>query len=352
MLSKKRTKNLFRKKKKRRLSPLYLLLGILALAFFLVPQTRPSNIPIPASPTPSTIPTPAPPTPRPPTLAPTPLPTGVHGGRLIFTCTRGDFNHLCMVNRDGSGLLQITSGNANDYYPSFSPDGGAIVFASTRSLGTFDLYMMILQTSQIMPLTDEIGNVFSPEFSPDGEEILFINRKPDSPTELWVIRRDGSNPRLIFGGPNYRGPNTIVSASWSPDGSKIAMAMSVQNPFEYQIFVMDSEGKTDPQRITYGMMGITGSVDWSPDGKAILISAGPVEDKDIFRYEIESGLITRLTFGGNNNAPVYSPDGEWIAFNSLRNGGQADIYLMRADGSELTRLTDNPEPDWQPQWEP
>jgi TolB protein len=257
-----------------------------------------------------------------------------------------------MVNRDGSGLLQITSGNANDYYPSFSPDGGAIVFASTRSLGTFDLYMMILQTSQIMPLTDEIGNVFSPEFSPDGEEILFINRKPDSPTELWLIRRDGSNPRLIFGGPNYRGPNTIVSASWSPDGSKIAMAMSVQNPFEYQIFVMDSEGKTDPQRITYGMMGITGSVDWSPDGKAILISAGPVEDKDIFRYEIESGLITRLTFGGNNNAPVYSPDGEWIAFNSLRNGGQADIYLMRADGSELTRLTDNPEPDWQPQWEP
>ena len=47
-----------------------------------------------------------------------------------------------------------------------------------------------------------------------------------------------------------------------------------------------------------------------------------------------------------------SPDGQWIAFNSLRNDDQADIYIMRADGSSMRQVTDNPEPDWQPQWEP
>ena len=352
MLSKKRNKNLFRKKKKRRVPLLYIFLGIAALIFLLVPQTNLTDIPIPASPTPSQIPTDAPPTLPPPTFTPQPLPTGVHGGRLIFTCTRGEYNHLCIVNRDGSGLMEITSGNANDYYPSFSPGGGAVVFASTRSMGTFDLYLMILQTSEILPLTNEIGNVFSPEFSPDGEKILFINRKEDSPAGLWILNRDGSAPHRIYGGPNYRGPNTLVSAAWSPDGTKIAMAMTVDQPFEYQIFLMDSEGKTDPARVTYGMMGIAGSVDWSPDGKSLLLSAGPPEDKDIYRYDLDGGLITRLTFGGNNNAPVYSPDGKWIAFNSLRNHGQADIYIMRADGSDLQQITDNPEPDWQPQWEP
>ena len=59
-----------------------------------------------------------------------------------------------------------------------------------------------------------------------------------------------------------------------------------------------------------------------------------------------------LTNGGNNAACSYSPDGQWIAFNSLRNNDQADIFIMRADGSSLSQVTDNAEPDWQPQWEP
>jgi len=79
---------------------------------------------------------------------------------------------------------------------------------------------------------------------------------------------------------------------------------------------------------------------------------GAITDTDIFRYEIETGIISRLTAGGNNNSAVYSLNGERIAFNSLRNNDQADLYLMRADGSDLQQITDNPEPDWQAQWEP
>jgi Tol biopolymer transport system component len=59
-----------------------------------------------------------------------------------------------------------------------------------------------------------------------------------------------------------------------------------------------------------------------------------------------------LTFGGNNAAAAYSPDGQYIVFNSLRNNGQADLFIMRADGHSTRQLTDDPEPDWQPQWGP
>ena len=92
--------------------------------------------------------------------------------------------------------------------------------------------------------------------------------------------------------------------------------------------------------------------DWSPDGRYLLIYAGPTGDKDIFRIDVQNETAAQLTDGGNNAASSYSPDGSWIAFNSLRNNDQADIFIMRTDGTDVRQVTNDPEPDWQPQWEP
>jgi TolB protein len=345
-------KKIFSQKPSRRLPVSLILLGLLALLLFFIPTYTPEEFVPPPSFTPgSTLPPTTSPLP-PPTFTPLPLPTGLHGGRVIFTCTRGDYNHLCMVNRDGSGLLQLTDAFANDYYPAFSPQGGAIVFASNRSLGTFDLYFMVLSTSSLVQLTDEIGNAFSPDFSPDGERVVFANRDEDGQTSLYIVDRTGENLQLLFEGPNYAGPTSIVGAAWSPDGNTIAFAMSTTQLFEYEIFFIPADGSGQPQRLATGLLGITGSLDWSPDGRYLLVSAGPPGDKDIFNIDLGTNTIARLTYGGNNNSPSFSSDGEYIAYNSLRNGGQADIYLIRADGSDERQLTTNPEPDWQPQWEP
>ncbi|OQX62635.1 MAG: hypothetical protein B5M51_05755 [Anaerolinea sp. 4484_236] len=225
MLERKRSKKLFSKKKKSCLPIALFVLGLLILSFILIPTTSiempaPSGLTLAATRPPTLTPLP------PPTFTPLPLPTGVHGGRIIFTCTRGDFNQLCMVNRDGSGLLQITHERVNQYYPAFSPQGEAIIFASTRSKGTFDLYLLVLSTSKLLQLTDEIGNVFSPDFSPDGEKILFINRAGEEPAGLWVMGRNGEN----------------------------------------------LEDEEPPRRLTQGLLGITGSMDWSPDGRYLLLS--------------------------------------------------------------------------------
>jgi len=354
MFQRKRPKKIFSKKSSPRLPISLVILGTLALLFFLFPTYTytPEEIAPPPSFTPQPIQsvtvTPIPP----PTYTPAPLPTGLHGGRVIFTCTRGDFNHLCMVNQDGSGLLRLTDEFANDYYPAFSPLGGAIAFASNRSLGTFDLYFMVLSTSSLIQLTDEIGNAFSPDFSPDGERVVFANKDERGQTSLYIVNRTGENLRMLFEGPNYTGPTSIVGAAWSPDGQTIAFAMATTELFEYEIFLIKADGNEPPQQLTTGLLGITGSLDWSPDGRHLLISAGPPNDKDIFRLDLQENVITRLTYGGNNNSPSYSPDGQYIAYNSLRNGGQADIYVIREDGSDERQLTSDPEPDWQPQWEP
>ncbi len=230
-----------------------------------------------------------------PTFTPPPQPTKEHLGRLIFTCTRGDYNF------EGQRLLR---------------------------------------------LTNHIGNVVSPSFSPDGSRILFANRAAEGPTSLWTIDNTGKNADLL-----YAGPNTIVGADWAPVGNRIAFAMAVDQPDSYEVFIMNDDG-TNVRQLTRGLPGIVGSLDWSPDGTHLLLYAGPPGDKNIFLVDVDAETAAQLTNGGNNAACSFSPDGQWIAFNSLRNNDQADIFIMRPDGSDLRQVTNDPEPDWQPQWEP
>src|SRR5262245_25272969 len=213
----------------------------------------------------------------PPTLSPTPPPTKQHIGRLIFTCTRGDYNQLCLINADGTGFQQLTNVDANNYYPIFSPKGGSIVYASNQNGGVFDLFLFVFEGSRLIRLTNFIGNVISPSFSPDGSKILFANRAAEGPTSLWTVDNTGQNSDLL-----YAGPNTIVAADWSPDGTSIAFAMAVNQPNEYEVFIMNADG-TNALQLTNGLPGIGGSLDWSPDGKYLLIYAGAQGNKNIFR---------------------------------------------------------------------
>lgn len=273
-------------------------------------------------------------------------PTKEHIGRIIFTCTRGDYNQLCLVNADGTGFQQLTSLEANSYYPVFSPLGGSVVYASNQNGGVFDLYLFVFNGARLIRLTKNIGNVISPTFSPDGKKILFANRAAEGPTSLWTVDATGENSDLL-----YSGPNTIVAVDWSPVGNRIAFAMAVDQPDAYEIFTMNADG-SDVRQLTRNLPGIGGSIDWSPDGKSLLIYAGAPGDKNVFLVNVDAETATQLTNGGSNGSATFSPDGQWIAFNSLRNNDQADIFIMRPDGSDLRQVTTDPEPDWQPQWEP
>jgi Tol biopolymer transport system component/serine/threonine protein kinase len=282
-------------------------------------------------------------TPPPPTETITPRPTHENGGRIAFTCTRGDYNQLCMINRDGSGFTQLTDMAASNYYPMFTPDGGSLLFASNRN-GAFDLYLLQFEQKQLVQLTNNLGNIISPDYSPDGRQIVFANRVGEEPASIWMANADGVNARQI-----YKGSNTIVGVAWSPNGEKIAYAMSVGVPGEYDIFTMDTSGKNHAH-ISEGLLGIGGSIDWSPDSNSVLIHAGPYNDKNIFSLDVNTSEFKQLTFEGNNAGASYSPDGRYIVFNSLRNDDQADLYIMRADGTNEVQLTNNPEPDWGAQW--
>ena len=282
-----------------------------------------------------------------PTATVLPRPTDVHGGHIVFTCMRKEINQICQIRADGTGYVQLTYGPDNAYYPAIAPDGDTVVFALNQ-YDIFNLNVLHLSDPSPRKLTDQIGNSASPDFSPDGKQICFINRVGQSPSALWVVGSDGRKPHQL-----YAGPRDIVGAAWSPDGSTIAFTMAVDSAFTYQVFLLDVRNpEAAPRQITQGPSAIGGSLDWSPDGRNIVIFAGPVAAREIYLLDLATGATTQLTHGGNNAAASYSPDGQYIVYNSLRNNNQADLYIMRSDGHSTRQLTTNPEPDWQPQWGP
>lgn len=74
----------------------------------------------------------------------------------------------------------------------------------------------------------------------------------------------------------------------------------------------------------------------------------------LFTLDLSSGKVTQLTSGRSHHDanPRWSPDGTRIAFKSTRINGQFDLFVMNADGSNVTRITDHPANDMDPVWMP
>src|ERR1700690_457428 len=241
---------LFRQKRRPPILPIgvVVVLALLGIFFWLIPTDfLRDNLPINLS-----IPT-FTPIPILPTITRTPRPVNAHGGTIVFPCTRGETNHICAINADGTNFRQITNAERNDYYPTFDPLSSNVIFAASYQ-GGFDLFVVDLKTNNVSQLTYNIGNVFSPSFSPDGQQIVFVNRVAGGPYSIWLSGRNGEYPHSIF-----NGTNTIVAVSWSPSGDRIAFAMAVDQQNSYEIFLLDVDDLTQPpQRITKGLPGIDG----------------------------------------------------------------------------------------------
>jgi Tol biopolymer transport system component len=92
---------------------------------------------------------------------------------------------------------------------------------------------------------------------------------------------------------------------------------------------------------------------WSPDGKTIAFARPHPGGGDIWSISVDGGAETRLTTStGISDDPDYSPDGQYIYFNSDRGGGSMQIWRMRTDGSQPEQLTSDERNNWTPHVSP
>jgi TolB protein len=284
------------------------------------------------------------------TVAP-PADSASPAGKIVYVCQifrSAARDQICIMNPDGSNIRRITSNdNAKHYYPSFSPDGSSVVFSSNLSGEGYEIYEINIDGSNLRQLTDKIGIPNSPAISPDGQQIAFTRGDGVQYVEIWIMERDGSNPRPLYAMPRGQG----WDPAWSPDGSKIMFASVVNGSI--QLMTINRDG-TDPRVLT-SMTGLRGRNDWSPDAQWIVTYAGTPWNRELFLMRADgSGLVQLTPSGGNSQGPSFSPYGEWVVFTAyFDNYGEdngCDIYIIRTDGTDLRRLTENNYCDWQPRW--
>ena len=145
-----------------------------------------------------------------------------------------------------------------------------------------------------------------------------------------------TQPGLVVsdGGKIYVEGRSVARGSqpvWSPDGRRIAFQRLGE------IYVVDADG-TDEQRLTT-MAQPVASPAWSPDGRTIAFSG----IRDVYTVSARGGKPRNLTRSPKpwllRSTPSYSPDGRTIAISASTDAYNSDIFLIRADGSNMRRVT-------------
>ena len=171
--------------------------------------------------------------------------------QIVFVSDRNGNNEIYVMDIDGKNSRNLTNNRDKDYSPSWSPDGERIAFSSRRD-GNFrnkfgltdEIYVMDVDGGNQRRLTNNRGWDWYPSWSPDGERIAFASdRRGDFVNfEIYVMDADGGNPRRLT-----ENRHEDSSPSWSPDGKRITF--NSRRDGNLEIYVMDANGGNQ-QRLT------------------------------------------------------------------------------------------------------
>ena len=312
-------------------------------------------------------------------------------------------SELHVMQADGTDVRRLTRHESWDGAPAWTPDGQAVVFYSQRD-GEPRIYRTGIDGSGLAPISAEDEAALSPTFGPDGR-LAFTARRDDRWT-IVTTRLDGSDLRIEsdtvrdYWAPAYdtvsgrllaHGPGPSEGAS--PFESDAPGAFLIHGPLgvdlpDRRVSLIGIRGylpAIDPtsgevatseafarlvasrpdgtgKRVIYDLAEAdryrgpdsAWGPSWSKDGRWLAFAVGPpfasrAADVDIWKIRNDGSDALNLTPDSDTNEafPDFSPDGRRIVFRSMRDGN-AEIYLMNADGSDARRLTRHEATDTMP----
>ena len=153
---------------------------------------------------------------------------------------------------------------------------------------------------------------------------------PQARYRLEIADADGQRARTLFSSPQ-----PILSASWAPDGNRVAyVSFETGRP---SIILQDVDGPYREQLTSF--RGINGSPVFSPDGQELAMVLSRDGDPEIFIMNLATRKLRRITRHRSiDTEPSWAPDGERLIFTSDR-GGRPQIYQVELATNFIERLT-------------
>jgi len=274
-----------------------------------------------------------------------------------------------------------------------SPDGKTLAYTLTtytfeENKGNTDIYLIDADGKNLRPLKNSDKNEIEPKFAPDGKSVAFVRDG-----QIWQCNLDGSNEKRLT--------NIYTQASgfeWSSDEKKILFTSSVYpecttqecneqkdkakegskvkaeiftelmyrhwNDWRGQkrshLFLLDvhtgnfidlTEGNKED--VPPPALGSSNDYNFSHDGSEVAYSLNPEftlatsTNIEIYLLSLNSPEAPKLisTSKGVDCQPVYSPNGEWLAWTSMKRAGyesdKKDLILFNRKTGEVKNLTDN-----------
>ena len=142
--------------------------------------------------------------------------------------------------------------------------------------------------------------------------------------------------------------------AWSPDGKRLAFVLTGEKT--RVVHVMDCDSKERKAVTPASVRAIHPS--WTSDGRRILYSTDddlrpPAKNEsEIYAVDVATLKIETLVTGGVNTFPVMSPDGKWLALRKIVGDMNSEVFLAKADGTDLENLTNHPSYEGWPAWSP
>jgi len=256
-------------------------------------------------------------------------------------------------------IYQLTRGDFNNAFPSFSPDDKRIAFQSDRN-GNWDIYLMDADGAQEVRLTNHEAQDEMPVFGSDDNIVAFTSTRDDSlhkgrldkTRNLYIMDITAGNvarlvehdaddwyPALVGNG------DQVVFVSERDDMREVPFHSKwsdiyIQNLKDNSILRLTQNEADD------------GSPAVSPNGKWILYTSNQPGSYQVYRMDLKGKMVEPLTFlEGNCGAPHFSHDGKMVTFFTDANGNY-DIFMMDDMGKNMIQLTNHPSQDSYPGFSP
>ena len=270
---------------------------------------------------------------------------------------------IYVMRADGSHIGALRRGSVASRATglAWSPDGRRLAFASGLGIWVMDADGSDL-VRLVRPSAEAGQMLVSATWSPDGKKLAY-SAKSGGNRDVWSVNADGSGSRRL----RETDPAWEWEVDWSPAGDRLAYVDGLG--WFLQLWVMNADG-SNPTNAIWPRFSVTSQQPhWAPDGRRIAFVRSPpsanTREEELYLVDPSSGRQVRLTRNSvSDRHPSWSTDGSRIAFVRgsvdpqpcigcpLERRGPAEIYVMNADGTGLTRLTHDRLNEADPAWQP